>query len=471
MHDFVGFLWRLFQSGIRFALPAALLCALVLAVLAWLVRRRGSRFPWGRAVCAVALAGYLALLAFVTLLRLGSSTGVSYVNLSLFSGWREAWNQWSLQGWLNLLLNVAAFVPWGVLLPLLLGRRQRRPLLTATLAGLALSLAIESAQYFTGRGCFDLDDLFTNTLGAFLGGCCVLACIRGFSRSRRERRPRAALAYLSGPAAVLLVLAGTFTAYAVQPYGNLPETPVERARVKGVDWQLSAQLSGQRETAPIYQGKKLDRAGADAFAEDFARQYHIDFPEAAYYDRSAIYMNHSTGDFLRVDYYDGTWNYDVGQSREQSAQDDRAAEVDEAAAREILQSYGIALPPEAELQDSGEGGYTFTVPMSQAEGAWRYGTVQLYCGDQGRAKRVKNHLVKLSQAGEAELLSQQEAWERVQAGKFTPWMDCPEGFPIAVTGVRVDYAADTKGFMQPVYRFAIRDSRGEGELTVPALAR
>lgn len=28
MHDFVEFLWKLFQSGIRFALPAALLCAL-----------------------------------------------------------------------------------------------------------------------------------------------------------------------------------------------------------------------------------------------------------------------------------------------------------------------------------------------------------------------------------------------------------------------------------------------------------
>lgn len=466
MHDFIQYLFYLVHRGIRFALPAALVCGLALVGLFWVFRKQGRRFPWGRAFCAVAMVGYLAMLVFVTLLRMDSSMGVSYVNFALFAGWRDAWNQWSLQAWLNLLLNVAVFVPWGILLPLLF--RQKRPLLNVTLTGFLLSLVIESTQYFTGRGCFDLDDLFTNTLGAFLGGCFVLACRKLFCR--RERAPEAALAYISGPVAFLLVLAGIFAAYQIQPYGNLPETPVERARVKGVDWQLSAELSDQVEKAPIYQGKRLDKAGADAFAAEFAQQYHIEFPDVSYYDHSAIYQNHSSGDFLRVDYYDGTWDYDVGKPSRQQIHSNGAAELDEAAARKLLEDYAITLPEGAEFQDSGYGWHTFTVPMSQVDGEWLYGTVRLDCVGEDSVDRIENHLVKLQAVGEVELVSEQEAWEKVQAGKFTPWVDFPEEFPLAVTGVRLDYQADTKGFMQPVYRFAVSSSEGNGEFTVPAMA-
>ena len=35
--------------------------------------------------------------------------------------------------------------------------------------------------------------------------------------------------------------------------------------------------------------------------------------DSDYYDDTAFYMNHSTGDFLNVTLHDGTWEYSLGK--------------------------------------------------------------------------------------------------------------------------------------------------------------
>ena len=44
MHDFVSYLFYLLQRGMRFAVPAALICGLILAVCYTVCRRQGRRF-------------------------------------------------------------------------------------------------------------------------------------------------------------------------------------------------------------------------------------------------------------------------------------------------------------------------------------------------------------------------------------------------------------------------------------------
>ena len=48
MHDFVSYLFYLLQRGMRFAVPAALICGLILAVCYAVCRKKGRRFPWGK---------------------------------------------------------------------------------------------------------------------------------------------------------------------------------------------------------------------------------------------------------------------------------------------------------------------------------------------------------------------------------------------------------------------------------------
>lgn len=76
--------------------------------------------------------------------------------------------------WKNCILNVLLFVPLGFLLPVFWEpfRTQKKTLLF----GFGMSLAIEVFQIFTLRAT-DINDVITNTLGAYLGfllaGCMI----------------------------------------------------------------------------------------------------------------------------------------------------------------------------------------------------------------------------------------------------------------------------------------------------------
>lgn len=72
-----------------------------------------------------------------------------------------------LAAFLNLGGNVIGFLPFGFILPIL-GNRFRNIFLTGIL-GFALSLSVECIQLICKVGCFDVDDLILNTVGAVAG--------------------------------------------------------------------------------------------------------------------------------------------------------------------------------------------------------------------------------------------------------------------------------------------------------------
>ena len=191
----------------RLAVPAALVCGVILAVCYAVCRKKGRRFPWGKAVCALLLVGWAAVTVFVTLLRSESGEfAARQWNLQLFRAWREAYQRFTLQIWLNVLLNIALFVPLGFLLPLL--SKLFRKWYATLSAGFVVSLLIELTQLLTARGMCDVDDLFTNTLGAMLGWCAAMFVLALHQKSRAWPR------YCALPAAFALALSAIFTSYA-----------------------------------------------------------------------------------------------------------------------------------------------------------------------------------------------------------------------------------------------------------------
>ncbi len=86
---------------------------------------------------------------------------------------------------LNIFGNVAAFVPFGVYLPVYFRRCQR--FLWAVFFSFELSLAVELLQLVFKVGSFDVDDLLLNTLGGMLGFL-VFVCWKRMVRTW-ERQP------------------------------------------------------------------------------------------------------------------------------------------------------------------------------------------------------------------------------------------------------------------------------------------
>ena len=68
---------------------------------------------------------------------------------------------------LNLVGNVAAFMPFGFFLPVFSGRC--RTILNTVLYSFELSVLVEVIQLITKVGSFDVDDIILNTLGGALG--------------------------------------------------------------------------------------------------------------------------------------------------------------------------------------------------------------------------------------------------------------------------------------------------------------
>ena len=67
----------------------------------------------------------------------------------------------------NLLGNVLGFIPFGILVPMLI--QQIANLRTILFAALFISFVFEIIQLLAVLGSFDVDDLLLNTIGAGLG--------------------------------------------------------------------------------------------------------------------------------------------------------------------------------------------------------------------------------------------------------------------------------------------------------------
>ncbi|MCI8551312.1 MAG: VanZ family protein [Lachnospiraceae bacterium] len=138
------------------------------------------------------LAGLVYFMFFAESLgRTETAEGYRY-NLEPFLEIRRCIRYWDVLGpinaGMNLFGNVAAFMPFGFILPML--RFSNRKWHVVTLLSLLCSLCIETVQLISMRGSFDVDDLLLNTLGGFLGYLCFLAAVslrRQIHEGRQEK--------------------------------------------------------------------------------------------------------------------------------------------------------------------------------------------------------------------------------------------------------------------------------------------
>lgn len=130
---------------------------------------------------AVLFVLYLIVLVYLLFFAedFGRGTDAQYsYNLVPFREISRFWRYAGVVGWkaslINIGGNIAAFVPFGALLPLF-GRKWRGLLRITGLTAL-FSAAVEIAQLLTRTGICDVDDVILNTLGGALGYAIFAAC-------------------------------------------------------------------------------------------------------------------------------------------------------------------------------------------------------------------------------------------------------------------------------------------------------
>ena len=159
--------------GLALGIPAA---GVILCLNLILRKKTGEK-----QVSAIPLAVfmlYMAILLVITFLTRenGSSPGVA--DLELFSTWgiNKRNNAYVVE-------NVLLFIPWGFTFCLAFPAARR--ILSCTFLGAVTSVSIECLQLVTGRGFFQVDDIMTNILGAFIGSL-LFWILLGWRIKRKE---------------------------------------------------------------------------------------------------------------------------------------------------------------------------------------------------------------------------------------------------------------------------------------------
>ncbi len=118
-----------------------------------------------RTVALLCLLAYLLLLLDLALLQFPSNHPPSNFRPlhSIIADWRVGGRQLVV----NFAGNLVAFIPIGLIPPLV--RPRRTTAWHVALFCLCVSASIEVGQYISGRRVADVDDLILNTLGGLLG--------------------------------------------------------------------------------------------------------------------------------------------------------------------------------------------------------------------------------------------------------------------------------------------------------------
>lgn len=463
MNEFVKLIISELKNALILALAAALLTAVIIFIIFIIYRiiYRQRKFPLARTVTAVLLIGYVAAVISITLLR-GAGRGRG-AYLHLLSGWKEAWYSCSMQNWRSLYLNVAMFIPLGVLLPLMFDIFKKWYFMLA--AGAGASLLIEVSQYVTGRGLFDADDLLTNTLGAMLGYSFVTIFIT--IKLNGKSKLKAALVYSILPLAVIGLTAGTVLVYRFQPYGNLDLGAYFKVNVRNTDWRLSCDLDDEVKSVSVYKSEPYTKQSCDEFGKAFHERIGAKIEDVYYYDNMTMFAGHSSGHFLTVYYNDRSFQYS------KSNYDAVPAETTCETLTELLEKSGISMPEYAEFGYEGDGWHYFKVSEHIEGNQMTDGALRCRYAENDIILNICSNMFTYEYCGDKTVISAKEAYEKIRAGNVSDSRLFEYYSPdeIEILTCSLEYMADSKGYMQPVYVFGISSDK-EGypdSITVPAI--
>lgn len=446
--------------------------AMILAALAvvltvgsvWIYhRKRGTKANWKRLILVILLVGYLAVVAYATLLR--GNGGFTRWNLHLFMGWREAWNHFSVRNWGNILLNILLFVPLGVLVPLVFPKCRG---LRMVVVAVGSTLLVECMQLVTGFSVFDVDDLFTNALGALMGYCLLMTVL-----SAAKKNWGAGFAFFLLAMVPVAAVGGIFAAYQLQPYGNLPEDYVYRTNTRDVTWTLECQLPEDPQTAAVYKAPSKTKAECDAYA---ASVWDGGYDDIYYYDDDIYYRDYDTKGrmfYLTVSKRDGSYDLWTHLNDDDSEEELVCADMERTELEAVLARYGVTIPAEAEFLGLTEHRLIYRAETVRTENGLLNGECSIEVNEDGTYLNLYNELVVYTHCAEASVLSPETAYRRMQEGYFTGWwFEKRQPEQVTVTACKLDYALDTKGFYQPVYRFEVTTPGWEygANLIIPAIA-
>lgn len=433
---------QMLQRNLLFAvIVTAIICLLVFIFYRFVYLKKfagDKRLKRKQLIGLTLFSVYIVSVCALTLLNRGIYYEGS-VNLALFSSYREAWYEFSLRDWQYIYFNIAMFVPFGIFSPLLFKRFSA--LKWTLLATLLFTAFIEIVQYITGVGIFELDDLFNNLLGAWIGfGLVKAVTLKGFRLRMLSLMP------------LLLVIGlslALFTYYEQKEFGNLAIVPANKVKMDNVQVTTEQSFTDNHPVKQVYKAPSLTKDEAAQRADELFEILNVDTSEIEVIDYQNEAYYHYSGEpsyFITLHYLDGSY-----EITDFSSFDVKFADTDKQVLLAKLQKMWITVPEQAQFKRKKLGHYTWEIKQVEKENHLIDGTLKVEYYQDKTIKNVINNIVTYENVREMKLKSEQQAYQELLAGKFNvAEKDIHE---INIQQVKLTYELDSKGFYQPVYAF------------------
>lgn len=416
-------------------------------------------------------ACYFILIIGITLLD-RSNLWQNQTIMPLFHSYKDAWINFSVTSWKNIILNFFLFVPLGILVPMIITKC--RTLWKTTLVAILFAFSIETVQLLTGIGIFEFDDILGNTMGAMIGyGLYELSKFLFVMKKDRTFHSKSLkkVIFLQLPLCLTIALFSfIFVSYNTQELGQLRNQCV--IPFQNISVSSNIEYNDISDSLPIYRiQQKSTIKETTSFAKTFFGNIGTTIDESRndFYEDTAVYYSadkHS----LWIDYVGGNYkffDYDTIYPDEPIYP---VIDADEKTIRKKLEDYGVYVPTGTNFDITENGEYKFNANKLFENGILYDGTITCEYYTNGCFSKINNNILVLVPYKDYEVISKKKAYEKLCAGEFYyPVNDVNDHIDIIVDQCEMEYVIDTKGYYQPVYSFSSEINGRQYKIQIPAL--
>lgn len=393
-------------------------------------------------------------------------------NLHLFSSYREAYNKMEISLFRNIVLNILLFVPLGFLLPIYSNKLKKSYIVISI--GFLVTLAIETIQYLTRVGIFEIDDIFNNTIGTLIGYLLFMIYKNIMKKQNRKYIAIYALPILL----VITFFALIYIKYEIQELGNLPIEYNYKVNMKNINIEKQTEYSKDRTNQDIFYKKTLTEEETRRIAEKIFENMGttLDKSRIDIYENTAVYYSNSkeeSGYSVWIDYKGGTYSYTDFSNF--SYDDKKEIKVKAGSSREeiekALEKIGVKVPENATFKEEKDGNYAFSIDMELQGEKLIDGNLACVYYEDNTVKRITNNIIEYKKVASKEIISEEEAYNKILEGKFK-YDEYNIGIKIkdiSFGDVKLSYLLDSKGYYVPIYIFSANMNGRNTEIKIRAV--
>lgn len=307
----------------------------------------------------------------------------------------------------------------------------------------------------TGRGIFELDDLFHNFVGSIFGYFIAMFFLNCIQHKKVRLKPL--LYMLAIPLVYVVLISSAVVVYNHQKYGNMVFIPAEKQDMSVITIVNQVELSDKTEKVSVYKNIFANEfAHAKQISQSFSEFAGVEFNGTIRTEGDNKIFTSDSSDRVQLTCFmrDGWWAYTSWNECAELSDSQMQRHKSEI---EIWLNENNLLPGNAIFSFQNSTILRWDIEaenIEQDNSDFCIGTIMVQY-DENDAIASFDYLASYNRfVGQEEIISLEEAYQQVLDGNFEQYNPFEKGDTLYIEDWNMNYVYDTKGYYRPVYQFS-----------------